>query len=213
VSIASSPVGAAKDVAKCFGVSPRTVRLARRLTALQIFYRQAGAMRIASAMPDLEHFVSSLAFDETMERLALDVAGMKNTVKGSWKVLVSLQSFYFGSKCGPSSGSVLHVVRPVVPLLTSAADVVHRALFDFPMVRDFTACEVAGAERATTAAVFHFDRDGAHAINATPTPPAATAALEQRTALAALKHNYSKIHKRHLQQHHHLQQQRQHQLR
>ena len=134
--------------------------MSRRVVAMMALTLQKRKHHQFTMRDDIAFFISSLSFDETMEKVSLDVHGMKDPVKGTWKVLVSEQKWYIGlTSC--ANGWVSQVVRPVIPLVTSTASVLHQGLWGHPAVADFARVESRMQDRASLAAILHTDRDGA----------------------------------------------------
>lgn len=131
------------------------------------------------ALPDAvatcEFMISSLAFDETQERLRLPlVFGTQQCIAdhaATWHVLVSKQAFWFG---WPARTLSTEVVRSVIPLTSTSAECLYDGLFDVRASQPFAAVEVA-AERFSKLLICHHDCDGASS-NHRSSEPARTSA-------------------------------------
>ena len=117
-------------------------------------------------------FVSSLAYDETMERLALPISStylpsnVRSATRSAWHVLVSRQSFCFGVPDEDSLDdvrlAVWDVVRPVAPLVSAKAPAVFHGLFSTRFAKPFAQFETNCMRHMRLSAVHH-TQDGAFA--------------------------------------------------
>ena len=98
VALAHCNLSACKDVAKTYKMSPKNVRISRKIVAWALLNRQTEACdQIAKhSTPTLKFMVSSMAFDETAEKLALDVTCFPEKLRLTWKLLVCLQDIVVG---------------------------------------------------------------------------------------------------------------------
>ena len=158
VALSRSSLNAGKDVAKVYQCSPWQVRMARKVTAWSILNVQQELLRAMGTEGDLRFMVSSIAFDETSEKLDLDLPGMRQNLKLAWKVLVSLQDLAVQTR---EAGDVALVktIRPPVALLSSRAEVVLQGLWGCVSVKALTDVFEEGLRRAAIAVVLHTDRD------------------------------------------------------
>ena len=104
--------------------------------------------------------VHSFAWDETTECLSMQLhpSLCKTTVKSSWHVLVSAQSFSLGL----ADGRVLtgEINRPVVPLVSTSSGSLNQGLWSLRLVKRYS--DFVGAMTAASKIhIHHFDRDGA----------------------------------------------------
>ena len=157
VVMSQSPLNACKDVAKVYRCSAWQVRAARKVTAWCILNAQKQLTESVETRP-LRFLVSSLAFDETSEKLDLDLSGLKQNLKLTWKILVSLQEL-IAQHDGQQNVFRINAIRPPVPLMSNRAEQMFYGLWSAKVVQSLTKVFEHGLRRAEVAAILHTDRD------------------------------------------------------
>ena len=166
--IAYTPLNRKADVAKAFGLCPKTVNRVRILAAAAL--ETADDKFMVNMIAEFERvrplvFVSSIAADATQERLTLEMRGleeMKHVGRSAWHVLVSLQRFSFvrGGDDGPGGWVKIDFTRPSVAMVSSeSGETIWQGLYHVKSVKHFSQFEMAGLRRAKWA-FLHFDLDG-----------------------------------------------------
>ena len=180
-------VASASEVARAFVIHQRSVRRIRALVAEVALSAQADTCkRLAAAMvhgamvepqgdPDGNagarplFCISSLAFDETAEKLSLDMVKVSdptvaaNIARSTWHVLVSRHSLSLGFQNNRRIViAEVPLIRPTIPLVSTSAGAVYDGLFSATMIHPHKLVEEA-AFKHVPRVVWHTDRDGAFA--------------------------------------------------
>ncbi len=159
-----------RNIGHVFHIDPRYVPRLQCLTAGVVLERQAdmcAALAEQSGRTAPLFYVSTLAFDETTEKLALPMVTlpnqsvMHNIARSAWHVLVSRQEITLAHQVG--EGIVVRhkrICRPTVPLVSTGAGACYDGLFKVRPVARIAAADATLAAEAEVS-VFHTDRDGA----------------------------------------------------
>lgn len=153
-----------KDVAHAVKLNPRWVQRVRHSVCAAILSAEQRELSqiqgwLAESSPRGLVYVTSLAFDETTEKLRLKFPA---PVSSSWHILVSLQHSLFSviSAAGTVESMFVEHLRPPIPLASTTAEAIWSGLFDQKPAKPFgslTSSAIGAAEYAA----FHIDRDGA----------------------------------------------------
>ena len=152
VEMSFSNVGAAGSVAAINSCSVRAVKRGRQITAFTAMQIQDQRMQAASE-PEIDFFVSSIAFDETDQKLALDAANVGKPVRSAWKCMASGLSLSFGAVKAKDVGegcetNIMKITRPPVPLIAGAADVVYKSVWGMGFFKTTVEVEAKCAAKA-----------------------------------------------------------------
>ena len=159
-------------VAHVHQVDKRLVPRLRKFCAHMVMLQQERRLNVLQSSCDADgfaFFVSSLALDETIEKLALHVlaptTSEQQAITSSWHVLVSTQSLLVGRRCSEAADSpaetyMMDLVRPTVPLMATTAACLHKGLFGVKCIAGIAAAEDCLLQ-GSDVGVCHFDRDGA----------------------------------------------------
>lgn len=156
------------DAARATNVSPTWVSVCRRAVARGVLASQGSALKqICDGFrktPGMKVFATSLAFDETTEKLHLPLHPLLSPAvqQSSWHVCVSLQQLVWGVQTpdGRRWKGSWEAIRPSVPLLATDGELIYDSLFGVPVGKTMAGIQAASVEAASVS-IEHADRDGA----------------------------------------------------
>jgi hypothetical protein len=165
-----------------YGIHRSSVNRAQQLNAaVLIKERDSLLMQTGDAVVDDKPSFSnsSLAFDETLQQLAMPMTNlsealqkeMAQATKSSWHVMVAKQTLTIGREHitqGKEDYSVgaLDILRPPAPLISTQAESIYHGLFQTKMVEPIMQTELKCFEHSEYSS-FHVDRDGATSVSRT----------------------------------------------
>ena len=163
--VAYSALTRRNDVARSFGLDPRTITKFRKLVAGVAMDGDTEFLRLQGDEFDREEqaaFVSSLSADATLHTFIFDFLGItgnasRSVCMSAWHILVSIQSFSWMGHDGGVKRCTTY--RPTVPLsATENVDTLYDSLYVLKQIEHFGLFELK-ALRAFMK-LFHFDIDG-----------------------------------------------------
>ena len=159
------PIVSASNLARSYRVDARWATRVRHAVAHAVVCGHQLTMSraiesIVRAPPVV--FVVSLSFDETQQKLSLQLPGVSECKRGAWHVLNAQSHFNWAGKTteGTWRSAAMDFVRPPVPVLGTSAPCLAHAQWEVPSAEPYTMNEQRGLATARIAMV-NFDRDGA----------------------------------------------------
>jgi hypothetical protein len=141
----------AAELARSYRISERSVRRFQVTSAGVVMRRQTDLLRrLVDRAKVLRPFfvASTIAFDETQEKLSLKILNLPTHVtRSSWHVLVAQQKFSvcyvngINTSAEASVTGVLSLIRPPAPLLSTGAAAVHHGLSESNGMRPINEAE------------------------------------------------------------------------
>ena len=193
LDISYSPITNRADVARAFGIHPKTVTRLRSVTAFlswkaDLALLQGIAESFRQCPPAV--FVCSASCDATKERLSLPIHSglLKAATTSAWNVMVANSRFAWAYEDDRRPWYQCDFVRMNVPVMSDAAECLHEAMYELPVTKGFSELEIVGAQKASVA-IAHWDLDG-HPAN-------------MRTAYHHRHRHYHRHHHHHRHRHHH----------
>lgn len=202
--VAYSKILRRNDLAKSFGLDPRTITKFQKLVAKCAMESDNMFMDRLGDEFDLHHpqvFVSGMMADATTQTFILPMLGLdekdtRGVCRSAWHVLVSMQRFAW-VPADSDDASKCDFNRPNIALLgTETSATLEEALYAMKQVAAFEQLEIKGMRHATFK-MCHFDLDG-HASNPGLTSRRRAAIIAATGVTPLMSHRHCGNHCEHL---------------